>query len=193
MTSISIFFLIWSDSILNKFWINWNPYLKLQCTNQNSKMTQYELPTPLRHRWLWCSPEHFPVKGESVLAGWGMVRKKNFISCFGISFQPLLDPVVSHLLFILPYLVFCWSPCLACHSSRQASFMSLLHHEAFCSWHASSWQLQPDYCMRWDAEWRCFGHSRGQYESDLWAAGPCRAWFLRTLHWVILSPSRSWL
>lgn len=30
--------------------------------------------------------------------------------------------------------------------------MSLLHHEAFWSWRASSRQLQLDYFMRWDAD-----------------------------------------
>lgn len=102
-----------------------------------------------------------------------MVRK-NFIFCFKTSFQALLDPVVSHPPVHTTRPVFRWSPCPACHPSRQAG------HEppppgSLPVLATSFQQLQSDYFMRWDTEWGCLGNPRGQFQFDLWAAGPLQS------------------
>lgn len=85
MTPISIF-LIWPDSILNKL----DP---LSYTAVHKSELWDDLVWTPHTTQTQITLMYFPMEGESLLAGWGMVRKRNFISCFQISFQPLLDPV----------------------------------------------------------------------------------------------------
>lgn len=171
MTSISIF-LIWSDSILNNFWINWNPYLTLQCTSQNSEMTQYALPTQLRCRGLWCSAKHFPMKGDILSAGWGMVRKN--ISCFKTSFQPLLHPVVS--------------PPTPCSHHQGADLFSAGTPAQLAILQGRPWAYSstkpslPDcifpaapVLLFYEMGCRTEPEARSQFQCDLWAAGPLQS------------------
>lgn len=64
--------------------------------SHNSKTAQ--CPTRLRHKWLWCSPNHFPMKGKVLSVGWGMVRKENFnfSFCFKTGFHAQMGPAVSN-------------------------------------------------------------------------------------------------
>lgn len=111
------------------------------------------------------------MKGEILTARWGVVGKKNFISCFNTSFQPLLDSVVSHPFVYITSSCLLLVACLACHPSKQAK--GFLLHETFSSWPA---YFQADYIERWDVgQRRCFGNPGGQFESDFWTTGPLQS------------------
>lgn len=188
MTPISIF-LTWPDSILNKL----DPLSYTAVHKSELRDDLVWTPHTTQTQITLMFPKALSHGGWESLGRVGHGQKEELYLLLPNKLPASAGPCFSYLLFTLPYLVFCWSPCPACHPSRQDSSMSLLHHEALWSRCASSQQLQSDCFMRWDAEWRCFGNSRGQFESDLWAAGPCRALFLRTPHWVSWSLSPPWL
>lgn len=111
------------------------------------------------------------MKGEIFSARWGVVGKEKFISCFKTSFQPLLDPVVSHPFVYIARSCLLLVAGLACHPSKQAK--GFLLHEAFSSRPA---YFQSNYIVRWDVgQRRCFGNPGGQFESDFWTTGPLQS------------------
>lgn len=173
MTSISLF---WSDQV--PFWIHFEqigtPVLNCNAQVRMPRWLSMNAPTQTQMTLMFLRA--LSHEGWDSLIGVDHGQKREFHLLLQNKL-PASTGLVSHL-FV--------HAAKTCLPSRQAK--GLLLHEASSSWHEPFQQLQYDHFVRWDVEQRCFGSSRGQLESDFWAAGPLKSLIPEDITMTMLVP-----